>query len=346
MKKADEKIEIPGYVSAENVLFSASSYFIDRIIPEPEKIILPPVEVGGGQLEFYVQYSAITEARNIKKYSKFFSSVVNLWKPLDINDGYVLDMRYQAPNNWAHSLNSHIPLCIYLRARVREMTGGDLFTVVLDERSPGFIENLYKYFEFNVVKSNQSVRGNIIRYSVSPWSSIRCVARSWLEKFYFSAFKGGGAPSNYSSLPKNIFISRRKTRALNNEREVEEYLGGRGFVKVYPEDMSVADQIALFNCADFIVAVHGAALGPLLYRSPEFSALKIIELLSPGHMTKYYRVMADQVGAEWTGVRGRIEKKHVGAAYKLSEKYRKYSLDDFSIDTDSLEQAFLSLESR
>jgi capsular polysaccharide biosynthesis protein len=67
--------------------------------------------------------------------------------------------------------------------------------------------------------------------------------------------------------PKRIFISRRKAsqRRKFNEDEVYGVLEKLDFSLVYPEDYSIAGQIALFNNADIIAGGSGAAFSNLLF---------------------------------------------------------------------------------
>jgi capsular polysaccharide biosynthesis protein len=77
------------------------------------------------------------------------------------------------------------------------------------------------------------------------------------------------------SFPKRIFISRKKAsnRRLFNEKEVFEVLSNYGFEVVYPEDYSIADQITLFNNADYIAGGSGAAFANLLFCNKDCKAL-------------------------------------------------------------------------
>ena len=80
------------------------------------------------------------------------------------------------------------------------------------------------------------------------------------------------------SYPKNIFISRRSTkRRAYNEAELWDVAKQYGYVKVYPEELNVAQQIALFNNAKTIIAANGAALSNLIFCS---AGCKLIMLCS------------------------------------------------------------------
>lgn len=70
--------------------------------------------------------------------------------------------------------------------------------------------------------------------------------------------------------PQKIFIARRQasSRRKYNEVECGEMLKSYGFVEVYPETMTLYEQIALFNNAKFIISASGAALTNLLFCKP------------------------------------------------------------------------------
>lgn len=67
--------------------------------------------------------------------------------------------------------------------------------------------------------------------------------------------------------PRRIFISRRKTTSRRSYNEIEcyEVLKKYGFVEVFPENMSIKEQVSLFNNADYIVGATGAAFTNLIY---------------------------------------------------------------------------------
>jgi capsular polysaccharide biosynthesis protein len=65
-----------------------------------------------------------------------------------------------------------------------------------------------------------------------------------------------------SAAPRRIYLSRQgaATRRLANEAELLPLLEQHGFVVVHAESMSAAEQLALFQSAEFILGVEGAAL--------------------------------------------------------------------------------------
>jgi capsular polysaccharide biosynthesis protein len=72
------------------------------------------------------------------------------------------------------------------------------------------------------------------------------------------------APKYLSGFEK-IYVSRRKQaisrpglRVLENETELVERLRALGFNEVFPEEMSIADQVAMFSSAKIIVGPGGS----------------------------------------------------------------------------------------
>lgn len=70
--------------------------------------------------------------------------------------------------------------------------------------------------------------------------------------------------------PKRIYLSRNKagSRRKFNESEVFDALEKHEFKMFFPEDYSVAEQIALFNNADFIAGGSGAAFTNIIFCNP------------------------------------------------------------------------------
>lgn len=76
------------------------------------------------------------------------------------------------------------------------------------------------------------------------------------------------APSHAG--PGRLFLGRRnlRWRRLSNEAEIETALHARGFETVYMEDVTFAQQVALFRHAEAIVAPNGSSLLNLIF-APE-----------------------------------------------------------------------------
>jgi len=79
---------------------------------------------------------------------------------------------------------------------------------------------------------------------------------------------------------KRIFLARRhmKWRLLLNEDEIEHTLSGLGFETVFTEEMTVSEQIDIFQQADCIVAPNGSSLLNLIFAAP---SVKLLVLAQP-----------------------------------------------------------------
>jgi capsular polysaccharide biosynthesis protein len=91
-----------------------------------------------------------------------------------------------------------------------------------------------------------------------------------------------------------IYISRRKDRrALVNEAEVEELMTRLGARVVHAQDMSFADQHALFAGAETIVGPHGSGLANLVWAQ---RARRLVEIFPTDLFNDCYARLACNVG--------------------------------------------------
>jgi hypothetical protein len=67
--------------------------------------------------------------------------------------------------------------------------------------------------------------------------------------------------------PRRVYVSRRRdrARALANEKDVEEAMDGQGITVIYPQDLSLKEQIKVFASAELVIAPHGAGLANLVW---------------------------------------------------------------------------------
>ena len=248
-------------------------------------------------------------------------------------------MRAHEPENFAHFLNNHLPAFF----RAAEVAGRDWSDarLLLPKKTPGYILDLAALFGIQTVCTRKTVRGEGLAFHATPWTSLRSARAAWAAlPRPQAALAQALAEAPDPGLPRKVFISRKSTRALENATEIEAWLGDRGFETVYPEDLPVLDQMRLFRDADEIVAVHGAALAPLLYCTPGAGPRRLVEILPVGHMTDVYRDMAAAVDCDWIGVQGRIKPGYVAGLYDLDTPFTQHSLDSFEVDPASLEMAF------
>jgi len=135
--------------------------------------------------------------------------------------------------------------------------------------------------------------------------------------------------------PERVFISRKGTRRLINENEVEQTLQEYGFEKFYFEDIPISEQWSLAKNAKVIVGLHGAALSSLVFNR---NAVKVVELFHPGYVTNMYQHMTNAISGTWCGVTGQLPENVIGEL-DFKQKARSFALSPTRINTTSLRMA-------
>lgn len=330
--------EVAPWVLPPCWMVGARSMMVDRAVPRLEYIWMPAVAQHQGAIRLVRQRNGVAPERKAG-WRKTAHRLVRKDAGVAPVAGPIVDLRLNAPENWAHAQIFHLPLAQMAREWIGEMP-----TVLLTFATPGYIKALFRHFGFPVIATERPVAGDVVIPHVTSGDALRPVRRTIAAGLIADLDARRAAGELPSGLPEKIFVVRAKTRRIENEAEVEAYLAADGFVKVYPERMTVPEQVELFNAAREVVAIHGAALAPLLFRSPAAPPVKLVEILSPGHVANSYRLMVDQVGGDYVAVRGRVKPAYVEPAYRLDTLFRQFSLDDFTVDLESLKAARAILE--
>lgn len=325
------QIEVASFRMAPGTIVTARSHLIDRMVPACEVISLPEKTVPGGTIPFATVERLPFATTSPRLRDRLRGRVKGEPVPLEGTLGF--DCRFGSPENWAHFLNIHAPLTFALTNRLG--IAPHELTLILPQAIPGFVLRAAAHLGLRTQVTDAEVIGPGVVVTLAT-NIIRPDRRRWLMD---SGVIGRLAAAGGGDFPANVLLARRKTRELSNQPEIEATLASRGFRTIYPEDLSVPEQFALFNGAETIVAVHGAGLAPLLYRQPQARLRRLVELLPCGHMTDVYRGMSQQVGCAWIGVRGRIKPEYIRPAYVLDTPFTRYSLDNFEVDPASLDLA-------
>jgi hypothetical protein len=96
---------------------------------------------------------------------------------------------------------------------------------------------------------------------------------------YFSFFNWSINKGRAAYYPdKLIYISRsRSRRSFTNELELEDFLRKFGAIIVHAENLSISDQIELFESAGCIIAPHGAGVTNIIFSNRRARLLEIFE---------------------------------------------------------------------
>jgi hypothetical protein len=116
-------------------------------------------------------------------------------------------------------------------------------------------------------------------------SRVGPVPQEWLRTRLREAIAGRVDPDQFSS---RVYISRADAdrRRVVNEADVTGMLSEYGFESYRLAEMSVAENVALFANAEFVVAPHGAGLTNLLFAENA----TVIELLREKNSTTYFEL--------------------------------------------------------
>lgn len=320
---------------APSQLITAQSFLVDRFTAACEEIALPATTVQGGVLTWTrgdVRFSACPSGRRVLKH-------LTRARPVSVAaDEVLIDFRLHDPQNWAHFLNNHLPLFFHMAKE--QGLSYDRFRLILPKDIPPYILEAAALFGIPVLNTDSEVRGEGITFNIAPWTAGRAIRRDWvMDSQAESYLQAAIAREGPADLPERVFISRRDGRCLENEDAVATFLENRGYRKLYAEDLTPLNQFRLFREARHVVAIHGAALAPLLYCPPSQHPVRLVELMPCGHMTNVFRVIAQRIGTVWIGVRGKIKPEHVVPAYALDQRFTKFSLQSFEIDLCALEYA-------
>ncbi|MEJ1341017.1 MAG: glycosyltransferase family 61 protein [Candidatus Sedimenticola sp. (ex Thyasira tokunagai)] len=332
------------YDVGQHWLIGPETYLIDRAVPGCEFIRLPNVRTLPGLLQLDIS-DKVTLCTSIcmgrlASLRSFLKS--RLFGRKILGEKYVIDLRMQAPENWAHAFTNHLPLSLLAKSLLEKEGISDFILIFPADISEKILQ-LFVLSGFRVIASDDAIEAKQIALSVSPWISVRGERHSIIARGLRSSELASVLDQYNGPRYKKIFFARRDTRRLQNESQISKYLDTLGYKKFYPEDYSLIEQIALLSYADNIVAVHGAGLGPLIIRGAlNDQPFSLVEIFSPAHMTDVFRVMTCQLGGKWIGVRGRIWPSLVKYAYM--DGIEKCSLNDFYLDLKSLKIALGNLE--
>jgi capsular polysaccharide biosynthesis protein len=94
--------------------------------------------------------------------------------------------------------------------------------------------------------------------------------------------RGAGSPDPWEWGSRRLYISRGSAalRRVRNEDTVMEVLSAHGFQRVCLEELSLRDQIHLFQRATHVIAPHGGALTNLIHIGP---GCQVLEVFQSGH---------------------------------------------------------------
>lgn len=320
-------------------LVAPRSYLLDRMTPRIEEIRVPSSVIGGGQLRYSCGELVASPTLRRGISGALRRGRTTLPRRFDM-PGVMIDLRRRNPGNWAHMLTNHLPY-VFALSEATQKDWSEL-TLLLPKETPEHVLGAADLFGLRTLCTDETLHGPGIGFEPDPWTGNRGIRVAWARIPRVRTALDLASPRTETTrdLPRRVFISRRDSRRLTNEAEITAHLTTHGLETIYAEDLEPIEQFRLLAQAELIVAIHGAALAPLLYRPPEAPPATVVELFPVGHMTMVWRALAAQVGCRWAGVRGHMRPRHItGGLYDLTKPFTRYSAESFEIDPVSLDRA-------
>jgi len=343
-------IKFDAFHVEEDTLFGHSSFFMDSFESVVETIVLPKTSSPEGGVTFtYARRFSSSYVKSGKqaKIKKYISSVIPTKSALKV-DSIFIDLRINSPSNLSHALMIHLPIVILAEKFIKTVDSKRKLTLIFPENLPTYISKIFECQGYEVVLTDNRVNGDSCLFDITSWTCLRGTLPSILKSGKRIDGLKSAIVKESKGLPRKIFISRKGTRSLKNEADVEARLSKAGYSKVYLEEYDIFQQFALVVYAESIVAIHGAALGVLVLKSlfPE-KKYKLIELFPPSHLTNVYRILTHQLNGRWVGVRGKIWKELLPSAYSQAPgSIRSFSLSSFEVCMKSVECALTLVDDK
>lgn len=297
---------------------------------EVMEINLPGFKLEGNEIEVKIREGS-TSSLGIQPqriYRKIYKKIA---PPINMKDHYIHDARYDTDRNIAHILGTVLPRILIAKEICPNIT------VVLKKKACTMAKNVYNLFGFSVFCTDRDVQGKLILVNTTNPSKVNPI-----EEFIgfpdllfnnFSEFSQG--------TPERVFISRKGTRGLINEQEIEQTLYEYGFHKFYFEDIPLSQQWSIMRNAKVIVGVHGAGLAGIIFNR---NTPKVIELVHPGYLGWGYRPKTNAVGGKWCGVTGQITPNVIRELDFKPTTGRRFGLSSMKIHSTSLKMALEYLQ--
>jgi hypothetical protein len=211
-------------------------------------------------------------------------------------------------------------------------------------------EECYRLLGIPIIITDARVEGRIIQVA-DQQTEVRVAGRSFrkravgivglLPEIFNAALKEDPSVET----PEKVFIARRFSRGVSNESEISGLLESRGFRTYYFEDIPVREQWNVIRNAREIVAIHGAALGAIVFNRNglvrprgDFGGFRIIELYGAGYIVDMYRRYAAVLNGHWCGVRGQITPEIV-RDLDVKGDARAHQASSFRVDPETLKLA-------
>lgn len=321
----------------ESRLFGFKTRMVDAWIPKEEILVMPGFHVKEAEviLTTHVGKSETTAKQrtdgNESSMKKIRVSVKNfLHRSQSIyqdSEHLLYDTRNADNENIAHLIQHHLLNLIFIENRFKQSDRNREIAIILEKNN----QLAFRFFNalgYKVILTNGRVQGEFVRVDVENFYSLIPL----LNDYMFNGYT--------DETPKKVFISRRGSRYLLNESDVESYLKAQGFTKIYMEDFPLPVQWSILRNATDIVAIHGAGLGALAFNNQSRfgRTFRLTELFGSGFIVDCFRRYTAILGGQWVGCRGRIESNIIRDIDERGMNM-SHAFDPFEVSISSISMA-------
>lgn len=198
-------------------------------------------------------------------------------------------------------------------------------------------ENVHVMGERSVVRVKQlSIESSMAKDFFHPCQDMNTDLIEYLKNIFQNKNNNENVVelSSDKNHPKFVYLSRDKTdrRKISNEKELLDVLEKYNFTTIYSEELSMSEQVALFEHASVIVSPHGAGLTNIVFSKD----LTLIEIFNQNYGTPTFYLMAALMGFNYQHLLGtnpllsESERQKVGLA--------QLQCDDIEVDLPKLEE--------
>ncbi len=315
------KIQVNSYTIPNGITFAHSTRMADSWTSHSECIIMPEKEVGSNELSVNV-FEGNTDQLRLERPTKNPIRLLHRYRNLDMNGKFIFDARYEIDTNVGHYIVDTIPKILTVKECLSKKIGREVdIYAILREQPRKMALDVFEALGIPVIATEANIRGSIV-----SMTGIKTKESEDKRIDDGGALMVGNLKDIYSNFRKKlianratesekIFISRKFTRTIENESEINGILSDHGFKRYYFEtgELSIQEQWQIVSQAKEIVAIHGAGMSPLIFNmngimreSGDLSGLRVIELYGAGYFVDWNRRLAAVMNAHWCGVRGKI----------------------------------------
>lgn len=189
--------------------------------------------------------------------------------------------------------------------------------------------------EDNVRVNHLILPQNPLRHREVPRASAEFVRRHVLAGIDTSHVPG--------ERPRRVFISRARSRGrkIVNEEEVAEFLADRGYRRVFTEDMTFAEQVAMMQQAEVLVSQHGAGLTNLIFLPRGARVLELFRRPPGGGASS---TVAERLGPTYPRLAAAVGMHYYCMLCSAADPRQSAWLGDIVVDIPSLEEKLRAVE--